>query len=115
MIPRSLKDFEVAPLTWLSVAGSSAGFSAGVGARERSLLFLFGSDVSCLSFFLGTADDVLEPVSTFLFFVSFILKLAVSAQTCFECGIDPDLHASLIDKLQAKLKSNWLPIQDFLK
>lgn len=84
MIPRSLKDFGVAPLTWLSVVGSSAGLSAGVGARERPLVFLVGSGVSCLSFFFRTADDVLEPVSTFLLFVPFILRFGVSARACFK-------------------------------
>ena len=58
MIPRSLKDFDVVPLTWFAAAGSSAGSSSGVGAEERSLIFLFDSGVICLTFFLGFADDV---------------------------------------------------------
>ena len=58
MIPRSLKDFDVAPLTWSAAVGSSAGLSAGIGAAERCLVFLFGSGMIFLNFFLGTADDV---------------------------------------------------------
>ena len=73
MIPRSLKDFDVAPLTWFATAGSPAGLSTGVGAREKSLIPPFNSGVIYLNFFLGTANNVWETVPMFLFLVSFIL------------------------------------------